>query len=177
MVTELYSIRLARTGDLASLRVLEHAASQMFLATAYPEIADETPTTIAEFTRWLDSESLFVAVDSDDNPVGYAIAHEMGGDTYLHEIDVHPDHGRQGIGRRLIEFVRSWAAERGFQRLVLSTFSDVPWNAPYYARLGFRELSVDEISNELVAIRGHEKSVRLNISMRVFMVSPVKQPN
>ena len=177
MSIETYSIRLARAEDLPSLRVLEHAASQMFLATPYPEIASETPTSMEEFGRWLADGVLIVAVGNEDKPVGYAIAHALAEDAYLHEIDVDPAHGRQGIGRRLIDYVHAWAAERGFKRLVLSTFSNVPWNAPYYARLGFHELAPDQVESELVEIRRREQAAGLNVSKRVFMATQVRQPN
>lgn len=162
---------------MVSLPILEHAASQMFLAMSYPEIAREVPTTIAEFAHWLEIGSLFVAVDDSDQSVGYAIVHELDGDAYLHEIDVHPDHVRWGIGRRLIDEVHRWAVERGYHRVVLSTFADVPWNAPYYARLGFREIPSDQLSSALVEIRRREQTAGLNVARRMFMASPVSQPN
>ena len=44
--------------------------------------------------------------------------------------------------------------------VTLTTFRDVPWNAPYYERLGFRTLAADEITPGLAAIRAHEADSR-----------------
>lgn len=34
-----------------------------------------------------------------------------------------------------------WAAEQGFLQVTLTTFRTVPWNAPFYEKLGFVELA------------------------------------
>lgn len=164
-----YAVREARRDDLAGLPHLEQAASQRFLASRYPGIAAERPTSVAEFARWLERGSLFVAVDAADAPVGFAIAHPLDGEAYLHEIDVHPAHGRRGVGRRLIAHVGAWAARRGHTRLVLSTFADVAWNAPYYRRIGFVELGEAELGPGLLALRRRERAAGLDVSQRVFM--------
>jgi N-acetylglutamate synthase-like GNAT family acetyltransferase len=45
--------------------------------------------------------------------------------------------GRRGIGRALLDHVAALARARGAPALTLTTFAEVPWNGPYYARLGF----------------------------------------
>lgn len=37
-----------------------------------------------------------------------------------------------------------WARANGLQALSLTTFRNVPWNAPFYASFGFREWSAAE---------------------------------
>ncbi|CAN5195469.1 hypothetical protein BH09ACT1_BH09ACT1_10950 [soil metagenome] len=49
------------------------------------------------------------------------------------------DHGRQGLGRALVETAKSEAAARGFTELSLRTYAEVPWNAPFYRTCGFIE--------------------------------------
>ena len=51
--------------------------------------------------------------------------------------------------------------------------ADVPWNAPYYARLGFRVLAPDQIGDGLRRIRGHEAALGLDRWPRVVMYRPV----
>lgn len=172
-----YAVREARGDDLATLPHVEHAAAQMFLATAYPEIAAEQPSSAEDFRQWLERGSLFVAVTALDTPVGFAIVFALDGDAYLHELDVHPEHSRRGVGRLLIEHVRSWAARCGHARVALSTFTDVPWNAPYYSRVGFRELPEEQVGAGLREVRCRERKAGLNVARRVFMVLPVGQPN
>jgi hypothetical protein len=40
----------------------------------------------------------------------------------------------------LIEEAARWAAAHGLGRMTLTTIEEVPWNAPYYRRLGFQEM-------------------------------------
>jgi hypothetical protein len=51
----------------------------------------------------------------------------------------------------LLDHVAGWAAGRGLPALTLITFRGVPWNAPYYERLGFRELAPAELTPGLAA--------------------------
>ena len=46
-----------------------------------------------------------------------------------------------------------WAARQGLPAMTLVTFRGVPWNAPYYERLGFRELAAPEVTPGLAARR------------------------
>jgi hypothetical protein len=51
----------------------------------------------------------------------------------------------------------------------LTTFSDVPWNAPLYRHLGFRVLDDDDIGPELRARRADEAARGLDPASRVCM--------
>jgi hypothetical protein len=51
----------------------------------------------------------------------------------------------------LLDHVAGWAARRGLPALTLITFRGVPWNAPYYERLGFREMAPAELTPGLAA--------------------------
>ncbi|HSP70727.1 MAG TPA: GNAT family N-acetyltransferase, partial [Gaiellaceae bacterium] len=82
---------------------------------------------------------------------------------------VHPDHARQGIGRALIERAASWASAHGLHALTLTTYVGVPWNGPYYERLGFRYLARDEETPGLRAIRDDESAAGLDAWPRACM--------
>lgn len=104
-----------------------------------------------------------------DPPVGFAIATVMGPLAYLEELDVMTDHGRQGLGRKLIEAVAEWASKLNFPHITLSTFRYVAWNAPFYERVGFSIMSEDELEEELLHIRALELKLGLPVEQRVFM--------
>lgn len=57
-------------------------------------------------------------------------------------------HGR-GLGRALIQHAADWARANGRTRLSLTTFAHIPWNAPYYARVGFREWTLAEAPQDV----------------------------
>ncbi|MGC3003056.1 GNAT family N-acetyltransferase, partial [Streptomyces sp. G35A] len=52
---------------------------------------------------------------------------------------------------------------------VLTTFAEVPWNAPYYARLGFRPLTGPDLTPGLRRIRAEELGHGLDRWPRVCM--------
>ena len=55
---------------------------------------------------------------------------------------VHREWQGRGIGRRLIACVADHARTLGLTSLTLTTFCEVPWNAPFYARLGFETVTM-----------------------------------
>ena len=91
---------------------------------------------------------------------------------HLAEIDVLPAHGRRGLGTRLVEEVCHWAASAGYESVTLTTFRDVPWNMPFYERLGFRVVAGAGRSAALRAIVEDETRRGLDPSRRVAMEWP-----
>lgn len=172
---ESYSFRPAQPEDLPHLPEIEHAAAQLFRDTKYFELADDSPPDVERFQSWLEDGAIWVAVDAQENVVGFAAAGEVDGQGFLIELDVHPAHGRRGLGRRLIEYVSICVRERGYEALRLSTFVDVDWNAPYYARLGFRIMTENELGPGLREIRHNEADSGLDVTRRVFMTLPIHE--
>ncbi|HET9149944.1 MAG TPA: GNAT family N-acetyltransferase, partial [Alphaproteobacteria bacterium] len=69
---------------------------------------------------------------------GFIAAAPLGQALHIHVLAVHHHHQRQGIGTALLAATRIAAAEQGFGEMTLTTFANVSFNAPFYARLGFR---------------------------------------
>ena len=88
-----------------------------------------------------------------------------------------PSHARQGLGRSLLDTASAWAEERGLAALTLTTYAEVPWNAPYYRRLGFQELTVDQMSSGLRHIRDQESARGLDEWPRVAMRRQLDPPS
>lgn len=137
-----YGVRLARPDELDALPAIEQAADLRFEDTPYAALVAAYPTTeVEEFADSQDRWGLWVAVDSADRPVGFAHCRAVGRETlYLAQLSVHPEHAGHRLGARMIERSARFHGPRGITRLTLTTFRDLPWNAPYYARLGFREV-------------------------------------
>ena len=60
---------------------------------------------------------------------------------HIVEMDVLPSHGRLGIGSRLLEHAVAKCKVLGARETTLTTFLNIPWNAPFYAQHGFRRVS------------------------------------
>ncbi len=79
----------------------------------------------------------WVATASNQGVVGFVNAERFG--TWLHvwEASVRYECQGYGIGRRLLDCVVRAARATDLAGVTLTTFSDVPWNRPFYERLGF----------------------------------------
>jgi hypothetical protein len=68
--------------------------------------------------------------------------------------------------------VCEWAAAAGYESVSLSTFRDIPWNMPFYARLGFRVVRDSELGPALRGVVEDERRRGLDPSRRVVMRRP-----
>ncbi|MEU9829952.1 GNAT family N-acetyltransferase [Streptosporangium sp. NPDC048047] len=158
-------VRWAVAGELPGLAAVETAADGMFAAVGITFPPDTT--TIAEAG---DPSRVLVA---GAPPVGFAMIGWVDGGVHLDQLAVHPDHGRRGIGGRLLEAVCDHAASVGAPAVTLTTFRDVPWNAPWYARRGFGVLDPAEWGPEMVALVAHERELGIELAPRVVMRRPL----
>ena len=78
-----------------------------------------------------------MAVDADDRPIAYLVSSVVDGCAHVEQVSVAPAHAHRGLGAALVDHLGAVAAAEGRPALTLTTFRDVPWNAPYYERLGF----------------------------------------
>ncbi|TQF68640.1 GNAT family N-acetyltransferase [Rhodococcus spelaei] len=162
-------IRVATPADLPRLAGIEVAAGAMFATLGMALVADDDPFTVEELAQYQRAGRAWVAVDAGDAPVGYALALEVDGGAHLEQVSVHPDFAGRRLGAALVEEVSAWAADRGLPWLTLTTFAAVPWNAPYYERLGFEILPDADLGRGLVAIRADEAAHGLDTWPRVTM--------
>lgn len=169
------TIRALHPFELPLLAPLELRAAERFSASAHPYARELPPFDAAELAELQRAGTVWVAVEGDSEPVGFAIAGWLGSEPYLHELDVEPSHARRGIGRALIRRVAEWARSTGSSTLALSTFRDVPWNAPYYRRLGFEIVEVERYTAEARALRVREGEAGLRVESRVVMRAPLAQ--
>ena len=156
-------IRPASTVDLPILRDVERVAGSAFDAIGMHEIAADEPFEIETLERYRAGGYAWVAADPE--PVAYLIAEPVDGNLHIEQVSVRPEHARKGIGRRLIDT----ADAAGYPALTLTTFRQVPLNAPYYQRLGFRALDHAEETPGLRRIRRAEAEHGLDRWPRLCM--------
>lgn len=164
-----YSIILAEPRHIGALSAIELAAAALLAGHAPPSVlAEVTPRAVLEAA--LARRHLWLAV-LGDTPVGFAHVEPLSVDVpHLDELDVHPSHGRRGLGTRLVQAVCDWAAAAGHRDITLTTFRDVPWNMPWYRRLGFVELPPQGWSDALRRQVASETARGLDPACRLVMV-------
>jgi GNAT superfamily N-acetyltransferase len=162
-------IQAAGENDLAVMQDIERAAGGQFREIGMAEIAEYEPLPLEELARYRQAGRAWVAVDDGDVPVAYLIAGVVDGCMHVDQVSVHPRAARRGIGRVLLEHAAACAVAGGIGALTLTTFAEVPWNAPYYARCGFRVLDDGELSAGMLAVRDREVALGLHRWPRVGM--------
>lgn len=163
-----YSIGLARPEHIPALAAIELAAAQMAKGHAPDSLLAQTvdQSILKEAAR---AGRLWIAL-KDDAPVGFAVVRMLAPDLpHLEEIDVHPAHGHRGLGSALVRTVCEWAAASGYARLTLLTFRALPWNFPFYARMGFAESPREGLRPELAAALAREAALGLDPDTRALM--------
>lgn len=137
-------IRPVNPSDFEHLPAIERAAAKAF-AAAGVSLPDPSAVITPDEWRTISADGmLLIAADDRDRPIGMLGARPIKDGWFIVEMDVHPDHQGRSIGRALIA-----AAKRKAERLYLTTFLTVPWNAPWYQRQGFRVMADAELSPEL----------------------------
>ncbi len=156
-----YALRLAHADEAPILPGIEDRAGEMFADSTHPDVVGHEAGSPALFLAHIALDLCFVAIDDGDRPVAFATAGRLDEALHLYELSVDPKHGHKGLGRALIERVCEEAMSLGIPAVTLSTFTDVPWNAPFYERVGFRILDPADYTPALHLVAGREEAVGL----------------
>lgn len=162
------AIRLARSEDLQVLRAIERRAGRAFRSLGMNAVADDEPLSVPRLAGYQSAGLAWVA-EVNGHVVGYLLLDRMPETAHIEQVSVDPAHARRGIGALLIETASAWARHHNLRALTLTSFELVPWNAPYYARLGFVVLGDADLSPELREVRRVEADHGLDTWPRVAM--------
>jgi len=160
------AIRLATAADAEGLPDIERDAGRSFLAI--PDlawIASHDLTSAEEHLSRIPAGTVWVAEDADAGLVGFLNAEALDGEMHIWEAAVRRDFQQRGIGARLIEKAADRARAAGLAALTLTTFRDVAWNAPFYARNGFEIVEGDARLSTLLS-REAERGLQRRCAMR-----------
>ena len=161
-------IRPAALSEFGLLPFIEAEADAAFdeLVPGIDSANFPPPGTAGEF-----AEAFHIMV-AGRPPVGFARLEIVDGHAHLAQMAVSYEYARQGIGRSLLVAAKAWAQEAGFHSMTLTTFRDVPFNAPFYASCGFSALSREEWGAELRVICRREADLGLDkLGPRIAMVA------
>ena len=164
------AIRPALPREIEAVRDIERASAQRFLGLMDALAADE-PSAAPVLAARIGTGGLLVA-RADEVLAGFVMFRPVEDGLYIEQVDVLPAFERRRIGAALIDAVAARARVLGLPRLSLSTFRDVPWNAPYYRRLGFEDIDEAALTPGLLAIRREHLARGLDEEARVFMERP-----
>lgn len=171
-----FTIRSARIDDAPLLPAIERSAAQAFLSCEGLQwIASDEGLSPEQHHAFIKAGCTWVTVDEQNQPQGFLCGQECGEDWHIVELSVAQALQGQGLGRQLIAQARDWAQAQGFAGLTLTTFTQVAWNAPFYARLGFEQLNPlccsDFLQRQLAAEHAHGLTDRCAMRLDLQRVS------
>jgi GNAT superfamily N-acetyltransferase len=134
-------IRFAQSQELELLVAIDDDSAKLY-ATA--GVAIDLPSThpfiVDERRRW--SESLqagrtLLAMNESGDGVGFAVVDLLDGAAYLDQLSVRMSAMRRGVGTALVRAALALGHELGADAMWLTTYGHLPWNVPFYEKLGF----------------------------------------
>lgn len=131
------AIRPATSEDAEILTAIETQADALLIDSLG---APEWPPAANGAGRLAEPGFVLVLEESEGySPVGFVHVLDSDGHAHLEQLSVLPTVGRQGFGRRLVSAALDEARDRGYTRMTLRTYAEIPWNAPFYSSCGFLE--------------------------------------
>ena len=168
-----YVIAPASPGDIERLIEVDLAAGQLFAPTGLlsdDALDDHVPEAV--MLQAIEVGDLLKTSAPDGTPVGFALVSPRGGTLYLDQISMHPDCGCKGLGTDMMRHVLQLAKQRRLKQVTLSTFRNVPWNGPFYRKLGFREIPRKDMAGWMLDLE-RIQAESLDVSQRCFMVRKI----
>jgi GNAT superfamily N-acetyltransferase len=160
--TEPVAVRLAEPDDLVLLPEIDERAEALFRVAGL-----DLPDLPFPADHLADTEAIFVV---GRPAVGFLWIDEVDGLAHVGEVAVLPNRMRAGLGSALLDAACAWARGAGYPAITLTTYADVAWNGPFYARRGFVALDPGALTPELAALRDGERAAGLDdVGPRVAM--------
>jgi ribosomal protein S18 acetylase RimI-like enzyme len=157
--------------DLPALAAVERSAAQVFRGfDDLAWLADGAVQPIERHRTLMRSGTNWVARSDTGKAVGFLSAEMLGEELHIWELSVCSNHQGRGLGRALMRRAIEEARLRQLKAVTLTTFRDVPWNAPFYERLGFRILEPQQMSERLRDSLEREAASGMPIARRCAML-------
>ncbi|WP_081255271.1 GNAT family N-acetyltransferase [Pseudomonas putida] len=165
------TVRFAVPEDARLLPPIESSAAQAFrVFKGLSWLADSPPIPVERHLELIKRSMCWVAIDADNRPQGFLSADLYGRDLHVHELSVRQTMQGQGIGRKLVQVVQEFVGLKGLRAVTLTTFRHVPWNAPFYSRLGFQIESEQQVDERLSTLLSEEYEHGFPAGSRCAMV-------
>lgn len=167
------AVRKAESEDISNIIEIEQSSGNVFSSMPIEflcSLPEEMPLHSYEFyEETIELDGLFVA-ELEKKVVGFICIRNINEELTIHisEFAVDYAYQKRRIGFQLINFVIELAKKRR-KSITLTTFSNVPWNAPFYEKLGFVIMNRSELNERLALLLAQEVEVGLPKEHRCAM--------
>jgi GNAT superfamily N-acetyltransferase len=163
-------LRPGRAADAPRCSEIEALAARLFADSPHPELADLPAKPPGAYAAFAERGGLIAAEVEGGPVIGFAALTPEAETLHLAEIDVDPAFQRRGAARRMLEAAVERARALGLAGVTLTTWSDVIWNAPSYARMGFERLDAAAATPLCRAERERLEDLGLDVTSHVAMI-------
>lgn len=171
-------LRNSSAADISQLQTVEEAAAQRFLAIPELAILARSGVTDSEVHAQSIAQKLAWLVEDEQGTIlGFCYARVLTDSLYLAEVSSHPGARGMGVGAQLVSHVRQVAYERQLKGVTLTTYIDVPWNAPWYQKQGFTLVEPSSYLHEMRYILQQQKVAGLMLMPRCVMWAAAIKPD
>ncbi len=151
LFTMSFVVRRARQNDAAALPAIERSAAELFRTDpTLAWLADTDVASAAQHRQAIDNAYVWVAENTSAQLAGFIRALDFDNQLHIEELSVSLAFQGQGVGRRLVLTAIEHARHEQLRAVTLTTFRDLPWNAPFYQRMGFVEVAPGEHAAHLL---------------------------
>lgn len=165
-----WRIRLAHPDDAEYLPAIERQAAELFRNDPDCAALDFDDVWTAQEHRKLIAKGHCLVAEADGQVIGFLATQPFGRELHIWEMDVLPVYQGRGIGAVILRACLIDAENAGFRAATLTTFRDLPWNGPFYARLGFVEIEDLAAHPRLAGELEEEVAAGLPAARRIAMI-------
>jgi len=162
---------LALPHELAQFPAIEQSAGEAFRPTHHGWVADDENSPPEAYAP-LQADGLVWVAEADGELIGFGAGEAFEDAIHLWELAVAHAHQGRGAGRALMAALVEEAGQRRAPAITLTTFSDIPWNAPFYARLGFEILAQPNARLEATLAKETARGLTSRCAMRLALRRP-----
>jgi GNAT superfamily N-acetyltransferase len=166
---EVAGIRRAMYKDIPHLGRVERSAAELFRTVKLDHLLDHATTNPSFLAAMIDANHLWVAVNGMDEPIGFVGGVDIENNFHIAELSVAQRYQGRGVGKALMWQLLQEIRREGFKASTLTTFKRIPWNGPWYKRMGFSEVSLGGMGNEYLQIWQNEARNGLDMDERCLM--------
>jgi GNAT superfamily N-acetyltransferase len=164
-----FIIRSAQSWDIPMLEYVERSAAEIFRTANLDFLADGDTVDPKALAAMAQANHLWIAANRFDQPIGFVGGEYLNGNFHIVEISVAKEFQGKGVGTALMTAMVQQVSREGYKSVTLTTYKDLPWNGPWYSRMGFFEVNAQDMGREYLDILGSEAEHGLDLRSRCVM--------
>lgn len=166
----MFNLRNSNEADIPALQRVERMAARRFLSVpSLAFLATAAVTDSRTHALSMAHQLAWLVEDKQGTVLGFCYACVLADSLWLAEISTLPQARGKGVGALLLRQARDAAYRLHLKGVMLTTYSTLPWNEPWYKKQGFITLNSISLAPEVRHKVEQEKLTALWVMPRSVM--------